>query len=36
MNKTIKTINLRFDPKSQSYKPIKPVTLPSFLKNATH
>ena len=33
----IKTINLRFDPKSQSYKPIKPVQLPAFLKNnATH
>ena len=37
MNKTIKTINLRFDPKSGAYKPVKPVTLPSFLKNnATH
>ena len=33
----IKTINLRFDPKSGAYKPVKPVTLPAFLKNnATH
>jgi len=31
-----KTINLRYCSKSGSFKPVKPVTLPSFLKNAKH